>query len=87
MFKELVEDPQFCIEYLYKMLEGEIIGKKTDTTFGQWYFYENLVRSTYVVICHSLLYVILVIYNLKMKCLSIDNDMVCFWDNITLNCK
>lgn len=35
MFKELVEDPQFCIEYLYKMLEGEIIGKKTDTTFGQ----------------------------------------------------
>ena len=60
MPKELVEDPQSCIDHLYKMLEDGIIGEKIGNAFGQWYLYGNPVRSTYVDLCHLFLYSILV---------------------------
>ena len=44
MPKELVEDPQSCIQHLYKMLEDGIIREKIGNAFSQWYLYGNLVR-------------------------------------------
>ena len=53
MAKELIENPQSCIQHLYKMLEDMIIREKIGNTFGQWYLYEKLVRSTFIIVCHS----------------------------------
>ena len=53
MPKELVEDPQSCIQHLYKMLEDGIIGEKIGNAFGRWYLYGNLIRSTCIIVCHS----------------------------------
>lgn len=60
----LVEDPQSCIDHLYKMLKDMIIGEKIGNTFGQWYLYGNLVRLTYIDSCHLFLYYILIIRGL-----------------------
>lgn len=51
MPKDLIEDPQACIHFLYRMVEERTLGVKLGTTSGQWYLYGNSVRHDYVTQC------------------------------------
>ena len=67
MPKKLVEDPQFFNLHLNKMLEDGIIGEKIGNAFGQWYLYENVVKSIYIDSCHLFLYFILVMHGFVLR--------------------
>jgi hypothetical protein len=41
MPKELLDDPDACMQYLHKQLEDGTIGQHIGTAFGQWYLYGN----------------------------------------------
>jgi hypothetical protein len=48
MPKDLIEDPDACINLLYKMVEEGTLGVKLGSAFGQWYLYGNKVRPSHV---------------------------------------
>ena len=39
--KELVDDPDACMQYLHQQLEDGTIGQHIGNAFGQWYLYGN----------------------------------------------
>ena len=45
MPKDLIEDPDACIQFLHKMVEEGTLGVKLGSAFGQWYLYDNSVRT------------------------------------------
>ena len=60
MPKDLINDPQGCIQFLYKMVEEGTLAMKLAGTFGEWYLNDNavcvvivLTLSFHVIICHS----------------------------------
>ena len=51
MPKELLDDPDGCIQFLHKMVEDRTLEIKLSSAFGHWYLYGTLVR---VIHCRSL---------------------------------
>ena len=48
--KELLDDPDACMQYMHKQLEDGIIMQCIGSAFGQWYLYDNVhVFSSHVV--------------------------------------
>lgn len=45
MPRELIDDPDACIDVLHKMVEKGTLGVKLGSAFGQWYLYGNSVRT------------------------------------------
>ena len=41
--KELLKDPQGCLDFLYKMVEDGSLGVKLGSAFGTWYLYGDVV--------------------------------------------
>lgn len=39
--RELLKDPQECMQYLHAQLEDGTIGQRIENAFGQWYLYGN----------------------------------------------
>ena len=39
--KDLLDDPDACMQYLHKQLEDGTIGQRIGSAFGQWYLYGN----------------------------------------------
>ena len=48
MPKDLIEDPQACIQFLHRMVEERTLGVKLGSPFGTWYLYGNSVCDIYV---------------------------------------
>ena len=48
MPKDLIEDPQACIQFLHRMVEEGTLGVKLGSAFGTWYLYGNSVCDVYV---------------------------------------
>ena len=48
MPKDLIEDPQACIQFLHRMVEEGTPGVKLGSAFGTWYLYGNLLYDVYV---------------------------------------
>ena len=46
--KELLSDPQGCLEFLHKMVEDGSLGVKLGSAFGTWYLYSNAIRFLFV---------------------------------------
>ena len=44
MPKDLLNDPQGCLQFLHKMVEDGTLGTKLGSAFGTWYLYGNAVR-------------------------------------------
>ena len=59
MPKDLIKDPQACIQFLYSMVEEGTLGVKLGSAFGQWYLYNNSVRHDYVTQCLSVSFVLI----------------------------
>jgi hypothetical protein len=51
MPKDLINDPQGCIQFLYKMVEEGTLGRKLCSTFGKWYLFGNEVCAVIVFLC------------------------------------
>ena len=51
MPKDLLNDPQGCMEFLHKMVEEGTLGVKLGSAFGQWFLYGNQVRDFHVLQC------------------------------------
>jgi hypothetical protein len=51
MPKDLINDPQGCIQFLYKMVEEGTLGMKLCSTFGNWYLFGNAVCAVNVFLC------------------------------------
>lgn len=54
MPKDLIRDPEACIQFLHKMVEEGTLGVKLGSAFGQWYLYGNSVRVVHVIHCLSM---------------------------------
>ncbi len=39
--KELLDDPDACMQYLHAQLEDGTLGQKIGNAFGQWYLYSS----------------------------------------------
>ena len=41
MPKDLLDDPDACMQYLHKQLEDNTVGQRIVSAFGKWYLYGN----------------------------------------------
>ena len=53
MPKDLLNDPQGCMQFLHKMVEEGTLGVKLGSAFGQWYLYGSSVSFFKIFFCTS----------------------------------
>ena len=63
--KDLIDDPDACMQYLHEQLEDGSIGQRIGSAFGQWYLYGN----TQVCYSHSIsMFFFKIVYVLHEYC-------------------